>query len=166
MRLTRVRTAALLVAATAVTGLTLGSSATPTAASAPRHPRHVVTIPDTDKFVPFQMTVHVGDRVTWINSDTDDHTIVSDRAFNTAGHSRLDVLIKGTDANKGRPGVFSLRFDHPGTFVYYCRFHAHLDSDAQPVAPGPRGGIQDANGNFGTPMNGLITVVDDHHDDR
>jgi hypothetical protein len=27
------------------------------------------------------------------------------------------------------------------------------------VAPGPDGGIQDPNGNFGTPMNGVITVL-------
>jgi len=34
-----------------------------------------------------------------------------------------------------------------------------LDSFNQPKAPGPDGGIQDPNGNFGTPMNGVITVV-------
>jgi plastocyanin len=121
-------------------------------------PRHVVLIPATDKFVPFNMTVHVGDTVTWINNDTDDHTIVANDAFNTGGHHGLNVIIPGTDSNNGKPGVFSLRFFQPGTFVYYCRFHSHLDADGQPVAPGPDGGIQDANGNFGTPMNGLITV--------
>jgi hypothetical protein len=35
-----------------------------------------------------------------------------------------------------------------------------LDADNQPKAPGPDGGIQDSNGNFGTPMNGVITVLD------
>jgi hypothetical protein len=34
-----------------------------------------------------------------------------------------------------------------------------LDAHHQPIAPGPDGGIQDANGNFGTPMNGVITVL-------
>ena len=38
------------------------------------------------------------------------------------------------------------------------RFHAHLDAYHQPVAPGPEGGIQDSNGNFGTPMMGVVTV--------
>ena len=28
----------------------------------------------------------------------------------------------------------------------------------QPAAPGPDGGIQDANGNFGTPMMEIVTV--------
>ncbi len=32
-------------------------------------------------------------------------------------------------------------------------------ADSQPIAPGPFGGIQDSNGNFGTPMNGVVTVV-------
>jgi hypothetical protein len=53
----------------------------------------------------------------------------------------------------------SLKFNHPGTFVYYCRFHAKLDAFNQPIAPGPDGGIQDANGNFGTPMTGVVTVL-------
>jgi hypothetical protein len=52
-----------------------------------------------------------------------------------------------------------LHFTHPGTFAYYCRFHAMLDDANQPTAPGPQGGIQDANGNFGTPMMGEITVL-------
>ena len=37
-----------------------------------------------------------------------------------------------------------------------------LDESNQPKAPGPDGGIQDQNGNFGTPMAGVITVVEDN----
>jgi hypothetical protein len=37
-----------------------------------------------------------------VNTDTDDHTVVSDDAFDTAGHRRIDHLIHGTDANHGR----------------------------------------------------------------
>ena len=40
------------------------------------------------------------------------------------------------------------------------------DSDNQPLAPGPDGGIQDSNGNFGTPMSGVITVVDNSRHDH
>ncbi len=118
-----------------------------------------VTVPGEDRFTPFAITIHPGDVVRWVNQDTDNHTVVSDDAFNSAGHNGTNQLLIGTDANGGRPGTFSLRFDHPGTFVYYCRFHSHLDADHQPVAPGPDGGIQDANGNFGTPMMGVITVL-------
>jgi plastocyanin len=114
-----------------------------------------ISIPDEDRFSPFAMTVQVGTTVTWVNSDTDDHTLVSDDAFNTAGHFGTNVLIK---ANGGK---VSMTFRHPGVFPYYCRFHAMLDDHHQPVAPGPDGGIQNPNGNFGTPMNGVITVVSD-----
>jgi plastocyanin len=116
---------------------------------------HRVTIPDEDRFTPFALTIHVGDRVKWINNDSDDHTVVSDDAFDTAGHKGTDHLIPANG------GTFVLRFRHSGMFVYYCRFHAHLDSFNQPVAPGPDGGIQDNNGNFGTPMSGVITVLSD-----
>jgi plastocyanin len=120
------------------------------------HPAAVqITIPDEDRFSPFAMTVHVGTTITWVNNDTDDHTLVSDDAFNTAGHFGTNVVIK---ANGGK---VSLTFRHPGVFPYYCRFHAMLDGQHQPIAPGPDGGIQNPNGNFGTPMNGVITVVSD-----
>lgn len=113
---------------------------------------HLVTVPDADRFAPFAITVHEGDVVRWLNNDTDDHTVVSDDPFDTAGHQGLDHLLPSGKA-------FTLRFTQVGTFVYYCRFHAHLDSFGQPVAPGPDGGIQDANGNFGTPMSGVVTVL-------
>jgi plastocyanin len=112
-----------------------------------------VTVPESDRFTPFALTIRSGDTVRWVNNDEDDHFVVSDDAFNTAGH-------EGTDQELGADGgTFALRFNHPGTFVYYCRLHAHLDEFNQPVAPGPDGGIQDPDGNFGTPMSGVITVV-------
>lgn len=119
----------------------------------------MVIVPGEDRFTPFHLTIRTGESVEWVNEDTDDHTVVSNDAFNTAGHQGLNVLLPGTDSNGGVPGTLKLHFTRPGTFVYYCRFHAHLDEDNQPVAPGPDGGIQDANGNFGTPMNGVITVL-------
>jgi len=115
---------------------------------------HQVTIPGEDRFTPFALTIRTGDRVRWVNNDSDDHTVVSDDAFNTTGHRGLDQPLPAG-------GSFVLRFRHPGMFVYYCRFHAHLDAFNQPVAPGPDGGIQDPNGNYGTPMSGVITVLDD-----
>jgi plastocyanin len=127
------------------------------AQAAARPKTTTVNIPTEDRFAPFAVTVKVGERVQWVNGDLDDHTVVTDEAFTTAGHNDTDQLILGT-ASKGGPGQFSLVFHHPGTFVYYCRFHAHLDAANQPVAPGPKGGIQDTNGNFGTPMMGIVTV--------
>jgi plastocyanin len=117
-----------------------------------------VTIPDSDRFVPFALTIHTGDSVRWVNTDSDDHTVVSDDAFDTAGHKGTDALLTANG------GAVKLRFNRPGSFVYYCRFHAHLDEFNQPVAPGPDGGIQDTTGNFGTPMSGVITVLPNNDD--
>ena len=113
-----------------------------------------IIVPDEDRFTPFAITIRVGQTVKWTNNDTDDHTIVSDDAFNTAGHRGVNVLLPAGAS-------YSLTFNHAGVFPFYCRFHAMLDADNQPKAPGPDGGIQDQNGNFGTPMNGVITVVND-----
>ncbi len=118
-----------------------------------------IIVPGEDRFTPFAQTIHAGEGVQWINMDTDDHTVVSDDAMSTAGHRGVNVLLVGTDNNDGHPGTVTLYFNHPGTFVYYCRFHSHLDDDNQPVAPGPKGGIQDSDGNYGTPMMGVITVL-------
>ena len=146
----------LLVVAAAIPAAAVGanaarSHATTMQAQAARTVRHV-TIPDADRFAPFAIVIRAGDSVQWSNNDTDDHTVVSDDPFDSAGHRGTNELLPAGD-------TFALRFTHPGTFVYYCRFHAHLDAFSQPVAPGPDGGIQDANGNFGTPMSGVITVL-------
>jgi plastocyanin len=116
---------------------------------------HQVTVPEADRFTPFALQIHAGDSVKWVNNDEDDHFVVSDDALNTAGNRGTDQLLP-TDGN------VVLRFRHPGTFVYYCKLHAKLDAFNQPVAPGPEGGIEDANGNFGTPMSGVITVLPRH----
>src|SRR5467141_533806 len=116
-------------------------------------PVRQIIVPSEDRFTPFAITVRVGQTVVWINNDGDDHTVVSDDAFKTAGHRGTNVLLKANG------GTFVLTFKHPGVFPFYCRFHAVLDAANQPKAPGPEGGIQDPNGNFGTPMNGVVTVL-------
>jgi plastocyanin len=112
-----------------------------------------VTVPPEDRFTPYAVTIHAGDTVKWVNTDEDDHSVVSDDAFNSTDNKGTNQILPADG------GTLKLRFKHPGTFVYYCRFHAHLDAFNQPVAPGPDGGIQDANGNFGTPMTGVVTVL-------
>src|ERR1700675_2599896 len=88
-----------------------------------------IVVPEADQFTPFAATVRVGEVVQWVNRDTDDHTVVSDDAFNTAGHKGVDLPLVGTDNNNGRPGTVALRFNHPGTFVSFCRFRSHLDAN-------------------------------------
>jgi plastocyanin len=113
-----------------------------------------IIVPGEDRFSPYAVTVRVGQTVQFVNNDSDDHLVISVDAFNTAGHRGAHALLKGNG------GTLNLTFNHAGVFPFYCGFHAMLDSHNQPIAPGPDGGIQDPNGNFGTPMNGVITVVE------
>src|SRR5262249_43089854 len=76
-----------------------------------------IIVPAEDRFTPFPITIRVGQKVTWINNDTDAHTVTSDDAFNTAGHRGVNKLLKGNG------GKFTLTFNHPGVFPFYCQFH-------------------------------------------
>src|SRR5262249_15021649 len=96
--------------------------------------RQQIIVPGEDRFTPFALTIEVGDTVEWINEDTDDHTVVSDDVFNTTGPVGLNHLLPGTVSNNGKPGKFRIHFNHPGTFVYFCRFHSKLNGENQPVA--------------------------------
>ena len=129
-----------------------------TAASAQTPITKKINVPEEDRFVPFAVTIHVGDSIEWINNDEDDHTVVSVDKFTTAGHRGTNHLLPGLESNNDQPGTFTLTFHRKGRFVYYCRFHAKLDSDNQPMAPGPDGGIE-VKKNFGTPMSGIVVVL-------
>lgn len=125
-----------------------------------------VVIPGEDRFYPFALTIHEGDKVRWTNNNSDPHTVVSDDAVNKIGPKKVDLLIEPGES-------IELRFKEIGQWVYYCRFHAHLDEYGQPVAPGCGedgknfAGIQEdfrcgdkvLIGNFGTPMFGVITIL-------
>jgi plastocyanin len=150
MTLAKCRIWALALVAVCLPAVGAYSQSTPAAPSVVK-----ITVPPEDRLTPFAITVNVGQTVMWTNNGADDHTVVSNDAFNTAGHRGTNVVLPANG------GTFSLVFHHPGVFPFYCRFHSVLDAHHQPKAPGPEGGIQDSNGNYGTPMNGVITVVAD-----
>ena len=148
-----------------VAALTRGQTAS---VDKPNHHR-LISVPEEDRFLPMSLVIRSGDTVDWVNNDGDDHTVVSDDFFNTTGPKNVDVVLPASG------GTFSIQFHHRGVFVFFCRFHAHLDEDHQPIAPGSDGGIQttttfcDPGGaetcNNGTPMMGVITVLPRHDDD-
>ena len=151
-----------LFPALAILAISVSAAAFADQQTAPAKRVHnMVIIPEEDRFTPFALTIHAGDGVLFTNNDTDDHTVVTDEFVSSTGPTRkpIDRLILGTENNDDKPGTLLLHFGRPGVFVYYCRFHAHLDESHQPVAPGPEGGIESEDGNFGTPMMGIITVL-------
>ena len=108
---------------------------------------------NADDSTPTRITENATPAAVNAYSESGPVLVVSDDAFNSTDNKGTNQILAADG------GTVKLRFKHPGTFVYYCRFHAHLDAFNQPVAPGPDGGIQDANGNFGTPMTGVVTVL-------
>ena len=64
-------------------------------------------------FAPQSLTVKVGTRLTWTNSDSTAHTA-------TADQGSLDT---GTIT---RAQSKTIDFGHPGTYAYHCAFHAFM----------------------------------------
>ena len=76
-----------------------------------RAEEHKVTI-DNFTFTPAQLTVKIGDTVTWTNHDDIPHTVVS------AGKYRSKTM--DTD------GTFSFTFTSAGDYKYFCSLHPHM----------------------------------------
>ena len=70
-----------------------------------------VTI-DNFTFTPAQLTVKLGDTVTWTNHDDIPHTVVSAGKFRS----------KATDTD----GTFSFTFTSAGDYKYFCSLHPHM----------------------------------------
>ena len=76
------------------------------------HAQEVTVTIDNFTFAPPELTVKVGDTVTWTNHDDIPHTIVS------AGKFRSKTL--DTDDS------FSLTFNSAGDYKYFCSLHPHM----------------------------------------
>jgi plastocyanin len=71
----------------------------------------MVTI-DNFTFGPAELTVKVGDTVTWKNHDDIPHTVVSPGKFRS----------KAMDTDDG----FSFTFTAAGDYKYFCSLHPHM----------------------------------------
>jgi len=68
---------------------------------------------DQATFGPATLTVHVGTTVTWVNHDSDLHTVTSTQGL---------FASPGLDSGDN----FSYRFTAPGTYPYFCALHPHM----------------------------------------
>jgi len=73
-------------------------------AERPNKAARQIIVPLEDRFTPFAITIRVGQTVEWVNNDADDHTVVSNDAFNTAGHRGVNVILPANG------GTFHLTF--------------------------------------------------------
>ena len=127
------KTTALLVIVGVLTGLLAGcwnsgSGASDTSAQKPNietpkdtatgaaeqpGPNEVQIVIENFAFVPSEITITAGTRVTWINKDEAPHTATStDKKFNSGG---LDTDDK-----------YSFVFNDKGEFPYFCALHPHM----------------------------------------
>lgn len=82
-------------------------------------------------YLPDELTVDVGETVTWLNEDPVDHTVTSGKP----GKQGIPGVSDGTDPTvdglfdeslEREGSTFSFTFDERGTFVYFCRVHAAM----------------------------------------
>ena len=84
---------------------------------------HFVDVRPNNQFVPRDLVIEAGDRVTWRNLGGTHNVVADDLSFRCA---------EGCDGNGGNgdpsPGGWqvSLDFDTPGTIPYGCEFHVTL----------------------------------------
>ena len=90
-------------------GTAAGTSSAPTGGS---HD-HAVAIADFS-FSPSQLTIAVGDSVTWTNGGSHDHTVTDGDA-------------NGFDSGTIHPGAtFHQAFAKPGVYSYHCAIHSSM----------------------------------------
>lgn len=70
------------------------------------------------QYEPANVSVKVGDSVTWINADDRDHTVQAvDNSFNSGNL---------------KPGQsFTFVFENPGSFQYECAYHPRMRGTVQ-----------------------------------
>jgi plastocyanin len=64
-------------------------------------------------FGPATLTIHAGATVTWVNHDSDLHTVTSTQGL---------FASPGLDSGD----TFAYRFTAPGTYPYFCALHPHM----------------------------------------
>jgi plastocyanin len=76
------------------------------------HAQEIQVTIDNFTFAPQELTVKVGDTVTWTNHDDIPHTVVSAGKFRS----------KAMDTDNS----FSFTFTSAGDYKYFCSLHPHM----------------------------------------
>jgi plastocyanin len=70
-------------------------------------------------FDPKEITIKAGTKVTWTNNDSVGHTVTAGTRGSPSG------LFESGNVAPGQS--FSFVFDTPGTYSYFCQYHASMD---------------------------------------
>lgn len=88
----------------------------------------VVEMTDQNTYMPANLTIKKGTVVTWKNTGSMPHNVVSDAAIAIdKAHARVPNGVKPfVSPMLMGGGVWSYTFDTPGEFVYFCQPHEAL----------------------------------------
>ena len=80
-------------------------------------------------FIPYEITVNVGDEVTWSNDDSAAHTVTAGSAADgPSGVFDSSLFMAGT--------TFSYQFESEGEFPYFCMVHPWMEGIVKVQAAG------------------------------
>ena len=80
-------------------------------------------------FIPFEITVNVGDEVAWSNDDSAAHTVTAGSAADgPSGVFDSSLFMAGT--------TFSFQFDEEGEYPYFCMVHPWMEGIVKVQAGG------------------------------
>ncbi len=97
--------------------LLVGAAVGPSALAGDAPATAQVTI-ENFTFAPSVLTVARGTRVTWANHDDIPHTVTSSQ-----DPAKMRSPVLDTDE------TYSLTFDQPGTYGFFCSLHPHMQSE-------------------------------------
>ena len=110
---------------------------------------------DTNEcFLPYEVSINVGDTVTWVNDDTAAHTATGGNAVDgPSGVFDSSLVLAGSS--------FSFTFEEAGTYEYFCMVHPWM---AGFVIVSAGGGelmvsIETTPGNAGETMDVTVTIT-------
>ncbi|HEV2126003.1 MAG TPA: plastocyanin/azurin family copper-binding protein, partial [Chloroflexota bacterium] len=86
------------------------------------------------RYQPQQLTVASGTTVQWVNQDNVAHTVTSGTPQNPTGQFDSGIMQQGQQ--------YSLTFDQPGTYQYFCEVHPFQMQAVVQVTSGGTGGGQ------------------------
>lgn len=82
-------------------------------------------------FDPPEITIHVGETVTWTNMDIVPHTATSGNPEDADFGSVFQSALLGINDS------FTHTFDEPGEFIYFCETHPVAMRDAKVIVQAP-----------------------------
>lgn len=84
----------------------------------------IMGIEGVKSYNPNPIVVKVGQTILWVNGDAISHTVTAGSKDSAVGHKDSGKLFDSTAILPGH--FYSIEFDKPGTYSYYCFYHPSM----------------------------------------